>query len=142
MKGQEESAWHPGILRRAYPWHARKGTFNFNGTGPVRAAGLACMAAIPVARRMHRLKSPFWFRHMPRKPDSGPARPESYADAVQQLEQLIAALESGQLPLEELLGQYQRGAELLRYCRERLQAVEEQVKVLDEDGVARPWTPE
>ena len=27
-----------------------------------------------------------------------------------------------------------RGAELLRYCRERLQVLEEQVKVLDEQG--------
>ena len=77
---------------------------------------------------------------MTRKPSAPPAAPASYGEAVQQLEQLIAALESGQLPLEELLGQYQRGAELLRYCRERLQAVEEQVKVLDEDGGVRPWT--
>ena len=77
---------------------------------------------------------------MTRKPSASPAAPASYGEAVQQLEQLIAALESGQLPLEELLGQYQRGAELLRYCRERLQAVEEQVKVLDEDGSIRPWT--
>ncbi|MBS0301892.1 MAG: exodeoxyribonuclease VII small subunit [Proteobacteria bacterium] len=60
--------------------------------------------------------------------------PASYGDAVQQLEQLITRLESGQLPLEELLGQYQRGAELLHYCRERLQAVEDQVKVLDDSG--------
>ena len=37
-------------------------------------------------------------------------------------------------PLEELLGQYQRGAELLHYCRERLQVVEDQVKVLDDSG--------
>ncbi|HOV19792.1 exodeoxyribonuclease VII small subunit [Ottowia sp.] len=60
--------------------------------------------------------------------------PASYGDAVQQLEQLITRLESGQLPLEELLGQYQRGAELLHYCRERLQVVEDQVKVLDDSG--------
>lgn len=79
---------------------------------------------------------------MSKKPDPAAAAPASYGDAVQQLEQLIAALESGQLPLEDLLGQYQRGAELLRYCRERLQAVEDQVKVLDEDGSVRPWTME
>jgi exodeoxyribonuclease VII small subunit len=65
--------------------------------------------------------------------------PASYGEAVDQLEALIASLESGQLPLEDLLGQYQRGAALLKYCRERLQAVEEQVKLLDDDGTARPW---
>ncbi|HMN57112.1 MAG: exodeoxyribonuclease VII small subunit [Burkholderiales bacterium] len=71
---------------------------------------------------------------MTKKPSPPSAAPASYGDAVQQLEQLLSRLESGQLPLEELLGQYQRGAELLRYCRERLQVLEEQVKVLDEQG--------
>ena len=42
-------------------------------------------------------------------------------------------IESGQLPLDQLLGGYQRGAELLEFCRDRLQAVEDQIKVL-EDG--------
>ena len=79
---------------------------------------------------------------MSRKAPATPAAPASYGDAVQQLEQLVAGLESGQLPLEELLGQYQRGTELLRYCRDRLQAVEDQVKVLDDGGAARPWAGE
>lgn len=79
---------------------------------------------------------------MPRKTDALPAQPASYGDAVEQLEQLIGRLESSQLPLEELLGQYQRGTELLRYCRDRLQAVEDQVRVLDEDGKLKPWIPE
>ena len=79
---------------------------------------------------------------MSRKAPATPAAPASYGDAVQQLEQLVAGLESGQLPLEELLGQYQRGTELLRYCRDRLQAVEDQVRVLDENGKLKPWIPE
>ena len=79
---------------------------------------------------------------MPRKTDALPAQPASYGDAVEQLEQLIGRLESSQLPLEELLGQYQRGTELMRYCRDRLQAVEDQVRVLDEDGKLKPWIPE
>jgi exodeoxyribonuclease VII small subunit len=66
-------------------------------------------------------------------------QPASYGEAVAQLEGLIASLESGQLPLEELLGQYQRGAALLKYCRERLQVVEQQVKLLDDDGAVKPW---
>jgi len=68
-------------------------------------------------------------------------QPASYGDAVEQLEALIASLESGQLPLEELLGQYQRGAALLQYCRERLRVVEEQVKLLDDDGTGQSWPP-
>ena len=36
------------------------------------------------------------------------------------------------MPLDRLLDSYRRGAELLQMCRQRLQAVEEQVKLLDE----------
>jgi exodeoxyribonuclease VII small subunit len=76
---------------------------------------------------------------MPRKTPASSALPASYGEAIEQLEQLMAKLESGQMPLEDLLGQYQRAAELLRYCRDRLQAVEDQVKVLDQTGAAKPW---
>ena len=57
---------------------------------------------------------------------------------MQELESLVGRLESGEMPLEQLLGGYQRGAALLQYCREQLQAVEDQIKVLD-DGALKPW---
>lgn len=57
-----------------------------------------------------------------------------------ELERLVQAMETGQMPLEELLQGYQRGAELLQYCRSRLQAVEQQVKLL-EDGQLKDWAP-
>jgi exodeoxyribonuclease VII small subunit len=40
--------------------------------------------------------------------------------------------------LDQLLSSYQRGAELLTFCRTRLDAVEQQVKVL-EDGQLKAW---
>ena len=58
-----------------------------------------------------------------------------------ELEGLVARLESGEMPLEQLLSGYQRGAALLQFCRERLQAVEDQIKVLD-DGALKPWKPQ
>ena len=61
------------------------------------------------------------------------APPASYEDALAELERLVAAMEGGQLPLDGLLEGYRRGAELLEFCRARLEAVEQQVKVL-EDG--------
>jgi exodeoxyribonuclease VII small subunit len=67
--------------------------------------------------------------------------PASYEAAVQELEQLVGRLESGELPLEQMLGGYQRGAELLKFCRDKLEAVEGQIKVLDE-GSLKTWTPE
>ncbi|GAA0749819.1 exodeoxyribonuclease VII small subunit [Ideonella azotifigens] len=64
--------------------------------------------------------------------------PASYDDAVAELDQLVLAMETGQMPLDRLLESYQRGAVLLGFCRERLQAVEVQVKVLEE-GQLKPW---
>ena len=69
------------------------------------------------------------------------ATPASYEAALEELERLVARLESGDLPLDQLLSSYQRGAELLKFCRERLDAVESQIKVLDQ-GVLKAWTPE
>jgi len=66
--------------------------------------------------------------------------PASYEEALAELEQLVGRMEAGALPLEQLLVAYQRGAQLLGFCRERLQAVEEQVKRL-EDGQIKPWDP-
>jgi exodeoxyribonuclease VII small subunit len=67
--------------------------------------------------------------------------PANYEAALEELEQLVSLIESGQLPLEQLLTGYQRGAELLQFCRDKLQAVENQIKVLDE-GTLKPWSQE
>ncbi|NML13997.1 exodeoxyribonuclease VII small subunit [Azohydromonas caseinilytica] len=78
---------------------------------------------------------------MPRQPASDKQTPASasYEDALAELERLVQAMEDGQLPLDRLLESYKRGAELLALCRGRLQAVEEQVKLLEE-GQLKPWT--
>jgi exodeoxyribonuclease VII small subunit len=75
---------------------------------------------------------------MPKAPFTPPA---SYEAALEELDQLVGLIESGQLPLEQLLTGYQRGAELLQFCREKLQAVEHQIKILDE-GTLKPWMQE
>ena len=64
--------------------------------------------------------------------------PASYEQALSELDQLVQRMEGGQLPLDQLLDSYRRGADLLAFCRQRLQAVEEQVKLL-EDGQLKAW---
>jgi exodeoxyribonuclease VII small subunit len=63
----------------------------------------------------------------------------TYEEALAELERLVQRMEDGQMPLDQLLGSYKRGAELLELCRARLAAVEEQVKVL-EAGQLKTWT--
>ena len=65
--------------------------------------------------------------------------PASFESALAELEEIVATMEGGQLPLEGLLEGYRRGTELLQFCRARLEAVEQQVKVL-EDGQLKPWS--
>jgi exodeoxyribonuclease VII small subunit len=74
-------------------------------------------------------------------PTPAPKAPASYEAALEELETLVAKLESGQLPLDQLLTGYQRGAELLEFCRGRLQAVENQIRVL-EGNELKPWNQE
>lgn len=79
---------------------------------------------------------------MPRSvanPSKGPPEPASYELALAELDRLVQQMEGGQMPLDQLLDGYRRGAQLLSFCRGRLQAVEDQVKLLD-DGVLKPWT--
>ena len=64
-------------------------------------------------------------------PPHPPLLPATYELALQELEGLTSKLESGQLPLDQLLAGYQRGAQLLAFCRSQLEAVENQIKVLE-----------
>lgn len=57
----------------------------------------------------------------------------SYEEAYQQLEQILQALESGELPLEESLKLYELGAALATYCARKLDEAELRV---------RQWQPE
>jgi exodeoxyribonuclease VII small subunit len=68
-----------------------------------------------------------------------PDEPANYEQALAELEGLVSAMENAQLPLDDLLKSYRRGAQLLQFCRARLQAVEQQVKLL-ERGELEPWS--
>ncbi len=74
-------------------------------------------------------------------PKAPPSTSATYEAALEELEQLIAQIESGQMPLEQMLAGYERGAQLLSFCRGKLEAVETQIKVLDE-GTLKPWAQE
>jgi exodeoxyribonuclease VII small subunit len=57
---------------------------------------------------------------------------QSFEAALTELEQVVADMESGKLPLEDSLAAYKRGAELLSFCRSRLDDAQQQVRVLEE----------
>lgn len=63
-----------------------------------------------------------------------PAPTQNFESALAELEKIVSQMESGQLPLEETLSAYKRGAELLQYCQSALERAQQQVLVL-ENGV-------
>jgi exodeoxyribonuclease VII small subunit len=55
----------------------------------------------------------------------------SFEKALAELESLVAKMEDGGLSLEQSLAAHKRGLELAKQCRERLEAAQQQVKVLE-----------
>ncbi|MES2537191.1 MAG: exodeoxyribonuclease VII small subunit [Pseudomonadota bacterium] len=58
-------------------------------------------------------------------------QPSSFEEAMTELEQLVAQMEAGELPLEASVTAYKRGSELVKYCAAQLDKVDSQVKVLE-----------
>jgi exodeoxyribonuclease VII small subunit len=64
------------------------------------------------------------------KPPKSAAEP-SFEKALAELESIVAKMEDGGLSLEQSLAAHKRGLELARQCRERLEAAQQQVMVLE-----------
>jgi exodeoxyribonuclease VII small subunit len=69
----------------------------------------------------------------PAPTDSASAEPvaTSFEAALAELETIVARMESGELPLEQSLAAYKRGAQLLQFCQAALQDAQEQVRILE-----------
>ena len=64
---------------------------------------------------------------------------QGFESAMVELEKIVADMEAGKLSLEDSLAAYKRGAELLSFCRSKLEDAQQQVRVL-EDGVLKDFS--
>ena len=55
---------------------------------------------------------------------------KSFEDALARLGEIVTALEDGTAPLDRSLALYEEGISLVRLCTEKLDAAEQQIKVL------------
>jgi exodeoxyribonuclease VII small subunit len=55
----------------------------------------------------------------------------TFEKALAELEKIVARMESGELSLEQALATHKRGIELARFCQQKLEAAQQQVKVLE-----------
>ena len=59
----------------------------------------------------------------------------SYNQAQEQLEQVLAQLQSEALPLEELPQLYAQAVALEKHCRQKLEQVSQDIQKLDPDAI-------
>lgn len=63
----------------------------------------------------------------------------TFEQAQQELEQIVQRLETGEAPLDEALRLWERGEELYRFCKERLDTAEGKIEELaDRASAANP----
>ena len=63
----------------------------------------------------------------------------SFEKAISELQEIVSALESGSAGLDDALGLYERGIELVRLCNRRLEEAGQRVDAirLADDGVVQ-----
>ncbi len=73
---------------------------------------------------------------------SSPAKklsPElNFEAAMDRLETIVAQMESGQMPLEELIVRYEEGMKLVKTCQERLASAEQKIEIITRNHAGKP----
>lgn len=59
---------------------------------------------------------------------------DSFETALSRLEQIVGALEKGDLSLEDSLKLYEEGIARARFCQQRLEEAESKIEVLSQDA--------
>ena len=72
---------------------------------------------------------------------TSPEAPQNFETALAELEAIVASMEGGQLPLQESLAAYKRGAELVAFCQTALKDAQQQIEIL-EKGVLKTFVPD
>lgn len=66
---------------------------------------------------------------------AGRSKSFDFEKALKELEELVARMEGGQVPLEESIKQFERATELAGKCEASLRAAEEKIEVLTAGGI-------
>jgi exodeoxyribonuclease VII small subunit len=71
-----------------------------------------------------------------------PVEAMTFEEAMAALEQVVASLEKGEVPLEQSIALYERGASLKAHCAAKLKDAEEKVEMIRaQEGRAVGTTP-
>ncbi len=70
---------------------------------------------------------------MPQKKTKGTDGNLQFEEAIEKLESIIERMESEQIPLEELLKDYEEGTKLLKLCRDRIDGARQKIDKINKE---------
>ena len=78
---------------------------------------------------------------MSSKPKPREAEP-NFEGAMDRLEKIVEQMESGKLPLEDLIVRYEEGMKLVKICQERLANAEQKIEMIARNSAGKPVVKE
>jgi exodeoxyribonuclease VII small subunit len=67
-----------------------------------------------------------------------PHEPElNFEGAMDRLEKIVEQMESGKLPLEDLIVRYEEGMKLVKICQERLANAEQKIEIITRNSAGK-----
>jgi exodeoxyribonuclease VII small subunit len=61
----------------------------------------------------------------------------NFEGAMDRLEKIVEQMESGKLPLEDLIVRYEEGMKLVKTCQERLAKAEQKIEIITRNGAGK-----
>ena len=74
---------------------------------------------------------------MSSKPKS-PGVELNFEGAMDRLETIVGQMESGKLPLDDLIVRYEEGMKLVKICQERLATAEQKIEIIARNSAGKP----
>lgn len=62
----------------------------------------------------------------------------SFEQALKEFEQVVGQLDRGEVPLDQMIALYERGAALKAHCDKKLKEAEEKIAKITIDGTGQP----
>ena len=66
----------------------------------------------------------------------------NFEGAMDRLEKIVEQMESGKLPLEDLIVRYEEGTNLVKICQERLANAEQKIEIIARNSAGKPVVKE
>jgi exodeoxyribonuclease VII small subunit len=66
----------------------------------------------------------------------------NFEQAMKRLEEIVEQMESGDLPLEDLIVRYEEGMKLVKVCQERLASAEQRIEIITRNSAGKPVVKE